>query len=129
MYVRFVHTLAMEQNRLSLHLSERGRKIEFARSLGVSKQTVSDWLRSGVVSSDYAARASVLTGIPKEVLCPGFDWGSGFPVQDVDVQKLSVPIKRERDSLNKPTPDTLPTIHERKAGVLTLGERATSKAA
>ena len=65
----------METKTLAEYLNERGRKTALAQSIGVSKQTVSDWLRNNAVSRDQAAKVSAFTGIPKQVLCPDFDWG------------------------------------------------------
>ncbi len=44
-------------------------------ALGLSKQTMSDWKRSGKVPSPHAVAVERLTGIPRERLCPDFDWG------------------------------------------------------
>lgn len=53
----------------------KGRKVELARAVGTTKQSVSDWLRNERVSKNFAAKVSTVTGIPKHVLCPDFDWG------------------------------------------------------
>ncbi len=50
-----------------------GRKALQA-SLGVSKQTISDWKRWGHVSAQRAADVEKLTGIPRERLAPQFPW-------------------------------------------------------
>lgn len=65
----------MEFDAFITWLSERGRKAQLAQSAGVSKQTVSDWVRNRSVSSRHAAKVSMLTGFPKSLLCPEFDWG------------------------------------------------------
>jgi hypothetical protein len=44
------------------------------KSLGVSKQTISDWKRWGRVSAKRAPAVEAITGIPRQRLCPGFDW-------------------------------------------------------
>lgn len=44
-------------------------------SLGLSKQTMSDWGRFGYVPSRHAVAVENITGIPRERLCPSFDWG------------------------------------------------------
>lgn len=54
--------------------------MELARAIGASKQTISDWLRAGQVSSHYAAKVSRYTGLTKQSLCPSFDWGTDQPV-------------------------------------------------
>lgn len=50
---------------------------QLQRSLGkpLSKQTMSDWKRSGYVPARHAVAVESLTGIPRERLCPSFDWG------------------------------------------------------
>lgn len=41
----------------------------------LSKQTMSDWKRAGYVPARHAVAVEKLTGIPRERLCPDFDWG------------------------------------------------------
>ncbi len=43
--------------------------------LKLSKQTMSDWKRWGYVPSGHAVAVERLSGIPREKLCPRFDWG------------------------------------------------------
>jgi DNA-binding transcriptional regulator YdaS (Cro superfamily) len=43
--------------------------------LGLSKQTMSDWKRSGFVPARHAAQVEAITGISRERLCPKFPWG------------------------------------------------------
>ena len=50
-----------------------GRKA-LMQSLGVSKQTISDWVRQGHVSAHRAAEVEKLTGIARERLAPKFPW-------------------------------------------------------
>lgn len=45
-----------------------------AVSLGLSKQTMSDWRRAGRVPSHHAAAVEALTGVDRAKLCPGFSW-------------------------------------------------------
>jgi DNA-binding transcriptional regulator YdaS (Cro superfamily) len=51
-----------------------GGRQKLQASLGVSKQTVSDWIRWGHVSAKRAPAIETLTGIPRTRLCPSFDW-------------------------------------------------------
>lgn len=44
-------------------------------ALSLSKQTMSDWKRAGYVPAPHAVAVERLTGIPRERLCPNFDWG------------------------------------------------------
>lgn len=46
------------------------------RDKPLSKQTLSDWKRSGKIPAAHAVAVEKLTGIPRERLCPDFDWGS-----------------------------------------------------
>jgi hypothetical protein len=41
----------------------------------LSKQTMSDWKRAGRVPARHAVAVEKMTGIPRERLCPDFDWG------------------------------------------------------
>jgi DNA-binding transcriptional regulator YdaS (Cro superfamily) len=43
--------------------------------LHLSKQTMSDWKRWGRVPANHAVAVESLTGIPREKLCPQFEWG------------------------------------------------------
>lgn len=43
--------------------------------LHLSKQTMSDWKRWGYVPARHAVAVEGLTGIPRERLCPDFEWG------------------------------------------------------
>lgn len=52
-----------------------GGRQRLCKSLGLSKQTMSDWKRFGYVPARHAAAVEKLTGIKREKLCPGFDWG------------------------------------------------------
>jgi len=52
-----------------------GGRTALRTSLGLSKQTMSDWKRAGYVPARHAVDVEGLTGIPRERLCPGFHWG------------------------------------------------------
>lgn len=45
----------------------------------ISNQTMSDWKRSGRIPARHAVAVETLTGIPRERLCPDFDWGRDRP--------------------------------------------------
>jgi len=51
------------------YIKAGGRAVVRAK-LGVSKQTLSDWKRDGRVTPKHAANLEVLSGIPREKLCP-----------------------------------------------------------
>lgn len=51
-----------------------GGREALQKSLGVSKQTISDWKRWGHVSAKRAPAVEAITGIPRQRLCPYFDW-------------------------------------------------------
>ena len=53
-----------------------GGRTALRKALGLSKQTMTDWKRKGCVPSRHAAAVEALTGIPRERLCPNFQWGS-----------------------------------------------------
>lgn len=53
-----------------------GGRETLRNSLGLSKQTMSDWKRFGYVPARHAAAVEAKTGIPRERLCPDFDWGT-----------------------------------------------------
>lgn len=53
-----------------------GGRQALQESLGVSKQTLTDWKRWGHVSAARAADVEALTGIPRRRLCPDFNWGA-----------------------------------------------------
>jgi DNA-binding transcriptional regulator YdaS (Cro superfamily) len=55
-------------------IEQAGGRDALMRSLGVSKQTISDWKRWGHVSAKRAPAVEKLTGIPRTELCPDFDW-------------------------------------------------------
>lgn len=52
-----------------------GGREALQKSLGVSKQTLSDWKRWGSVSAKKAIAIEKITGIPRQRLCPKFPWG------------------------------------------------------
>ena len=52
-----------------------GGRSALQASLGLSKQTMSDWKRAGYVPARHAVEVEELTGIPRERLCPDFHWG------------------------------------------------------
>lgn len=57
-----------------------GRKaLQAALSKGrdkpLSKQTLSDWKRAERIPAAHAVAVENITGIPRERLCPDFDWG------------------------------------------------------
>lgn len=45
------------------------------RDKPLSKQTLSDWKRAGRIPAAHAVAVEKLTGIPRERLCPDFEWG------------------------------------------------------
>lgn len=55
-------------------LEKAGGRQALQESLGVSKQTISDWKRLGHVSAKRAPAIEKLTGISRKRLCPDFDW-------------------------------------------------------
>lgn len=55
-------------------LEKAGGSRGLQQSLGVSKQTVSTWKRWGHVSATKAPAIERITGIPRQQLCPKFDW-------------------------------------------------------
>jgi DNA-binding transcriptional regulator YdaS (Cro superfamily) len=65
----------MDNPELNAFLEPRGKQAAVALSLGVSKQTVNDWKRQGFVPSHRAAAFEEISGIPRRVLCPEFNWG------------------------------------------------------
>ena len=52
---------------------EAGGRAVVRERLGVSKQTLSDWKRAGRVPPKHAPNLEVLSGIPREKLCPDDD--------------------------------------------------------
>lgn len=52
-----------------------GGRQKLMDSLELSKQSMSDWKRFGYVPARHAVAVEKLTGIPRERLCPNFDWG------------------------------------------------------
>jgi DNA-binding transcriptional regulator YdaS (Cro superfamily) len=56
-----------------------GGREALQKALGVSKQTLSDWKRWGHVSAARAVAVERITGIPRQRLCPSFDWGDAAP--------------------------------------------------
>lgn len=52
-----------------------GGRRKVIESLGVSKQTLSDWIRADSVSPKHAAKLEALSGVSRRLLCPEFDWG------------------------------------------------------
>jgi len=54
------------------YIKAGGRAVVRER-LGVSKQTLSDWKRAGRVPPKHAPNLEVLSGIPREKLCPDDD--------------------------------------------------------
>lgn len=54
--------------------AKAGGREALQKSLGVSKQTISDWKRWGHVSAKRAPAVEKLTGISRKRLCPSFDW-------------------------------------------------------
>jgi DNA-binding transcriptional regulator YdaS (Cro superfamily) len=66
----------MQNPELTAFLEVRGMQASVAASLGVSKQTVNDWKRNGVVPSHHAAAFEALSKIPRTTLCPDFNWGA-----------------------------------------------------
>jgi DNA-binding transcriptional regulator YdaS (Cro superfamily) len=51
-----------------------GGREALRKALGVSKQTLSDWKRWGHVSATQAVAVEKITSIPRQRLCPVFDW-------------------------------------------------------
>lgn len=49
--------------------------LSVGRARPLSKQTLSDWKRAGYVPAHFAVKVEKLTGIPRERLCPNFEWG------------------------------------------------------
>jgi DNA-binding transcriptional regulator YdaS (Cro superfamily) len=49
--------------------------LSVGRPTPISKQTLSDWKRAGRIPASHAVAVERLTGIPRELLCPDFDWG------------------------------------------------------
>lgn len=56
------------------YLKAGGRK-QVQASLGVTKATLSDWLRSGTVPVKRCGELEKLSGISRRKLNPKFDWG------------------------------------------------------
>ena len=56
--------------------AKAGGRLALQRSLKLSKQTMSDWKRWGYVPARHAASVEAITGIPREKLCPQFEWHS-----------------------------------------------------
>lgn len=52
-----------------------GGRTALRKSLGLSKQTMTDWKRKGYVPASHAVAVEAMTGIPRERLCPNFQWG------------------------------------------------------
>lgn len=73
--VRVSHTRGMPYPDLNTFLEIHGKQAAVAAALGVSRQTVNDWKRNGFVPSRHAVAFEGLSGIPRGVLCPKFEWG------------------------------------------------------
>ena len=52
-----------------------GGRRKVRESLGVTKASLSDWLRSGRVPPVRAGELEKLSGVSRRKLCPDFDWG------------------------------------------------------
>jgi DNA-binding transcriptional regulator YdaS (Cro superfamily) len=52
-----------------------GGRRKVKESLGVSKQSLSDWTRKGYVPAEKAGKLETLSGVSRRKLCPDFDWG------------------------------------------------------
>lgn len=63
----------MEKPLIERVFEEAGGRDVLRKSLGLSKQSMSDWLRTGVVPVKHCARVAFLTGIPLAELNPVFD--------------------------------------------------------
>jgi len=70
-----VHTCGTSQGIEDASKNAGGRAVVMQR-LRVSKQTLSDWKRDGRVSPHKAADLESMSGVPKEKLCPDFNWGT-----------------------------------------------------
>lgn len=65
----------MPENIIDQIFALEGMREKIMRELSLSKQTMSDWKRAGGVPARHAVAVEKMTGIPRERLCPGFDWG------------------------------------------------------
>lgn len=74
--VQLCHTRGVNNPTLHAYLGERGRQSEVAMALRVSKQSVNDWRRKGFVPPHHAAQLEAISGIPRTVLSPQFNWGT-----------------------------------------------------
>lgn len=54
--------------------SRAGGRAVVQEKLGVSKQTLTDWKRTGRVPPKHAANLEALSGIPREQLSPEHRW-------------------------------------------------------
>lgn len=107
----------MSNTKLSEYLSPRGAKAALAIAVPCTKASVSDWLRNGSVPSHRAARVSAITGIPKNELCAGFDWGTDDGRQKKTAQRAQVFVERRKQDLEAAGVD----------GLRLVGRRATDK--
>jgi DNA-binding transcriptional regulator YdaS (Cro superfamily) len=55
--------------------TKAGGRRKVKESLGVSKQSLSDWARNGRVPADKAGKLEAISGVSRRKLCPDFDWG------------------------------------------------------
>lgn len=65
----------MDENLIDLVFEKAGGRDKLQQSLGLSKQSMSDWRRAGYVPARHAVAVEKLTRIPREQLCPDFEWG------------------------------------------------------
>lgn len=69
------HTGGMSNPAIEEAYEKAGGRPKVMASLSVSKQTLSDWVRWGYVSSKHAAGLERLSGVSRRRLNPDFDWG------------------------------------------------------
>jgi DNA-binding transcriptional regulator YdaS (Cro superfamily) len=70
------------------YLKAGGRK-KVRESLGVTKASLSDWLRAGRVPAARAGELEKLSGVSRRKLCPDFDWGPVKVKSQSAVQSVS----------------------------------------
>lgn len=63
----------MDKSLIEQVFERAGGRDKLRRSLGLSKQTMSDWLRSGVVPVKHCAAVQAITQIPLARLNPELD--------------------------------------------------------
>lgn len=70
--VRLIHTGGVKPNLVEDVFAKAGGRRALQESLGLSKQSMSDWLREGCVPLKHCPKVHHLTGIPLEKLNPAF---------------------------------------------------------